>query len=82
MQTRLGENNKNMILTKPNKSQYSETEAAAEIGVSVDELRSLIKSRIVDREEDLNNVPAAIYQPPDLVMLRFLAQQRRFPSIA
>ena len=70
-----------MILTKPNKSQYSEAEAAAEIGVSVDELRSLIKSRIVDREEDLNNVPAAIYQPPDLVMLRFLAQQRRFAPV-
>lgn len=70
----------NMILTKPNKSQYSETEAAAEIGVSVDELRMLVKSRIVDKEEDLNNVPQAIYQPSDLVMLRFLVQQRQFTS--
>ena len=70
----------NMILTKPNKSQYSETEAATEIGVSVDELRTLVKSRIVDKEEDLNNVPQAIYQPSDLVMLRFLVQQRQFTS--
>ena len=72
-----------MILTKPNKSQYSETEAAVELGVTVDELRSLIKSRIVDREEDLNNVPQTTYQPSDLVLMRFLVQQRQFtPSIA
>ena len=65
-----------MILTKPNKSQYSETEAAAEIGVSVDELRALIKSHVVDKEEDLNNVPSATFQPSDLVLLRILAKLR------
>lgn len=65
-----------MILTKPNKSHYSESEAAAEIGVSIDELRSLIKSFVVDREEDLNNVPSATFQPSDLVLLRILAKQR------
>ena len=69
-----------MMLTKPNKSQYSEIEAAAEIGVSIDELRSLVRSRIVDKVEDLNNVPQATYQPSDLVLLRFLAQQRQFTS--
>ena len=71
-----------MTLTKPNKSEYSETEAAAEIGVTVEELRSLVKSRIVDREEDLGNVPAATYHPPDLVMLRFLVLQRQIPTVA
>ena len=70
-----------MILTRPNKSQYSEAEAAAEIGVTVEELRSLVKSRIVDREEDLGNVPAAIYNPSDLVMLRFLVQRPQLPPI-
>ena len=69
-----------MILTKPNKSQYSEAEAAAEIGVSIDELRSLVKSQVVDKEEDLNNVPQAIYQPSDLVLIRFLVQMRHFTS--
>ena len=69
-----------MILTKPNKSHYSETEAAVEIGVSVDDLRSLVKSRIVDKEEDLTNIPQATYQPSDLVLLRFLVNQRQFTS--
>ena len=64
-----------MILTKPNKSQYSEAEAAAEIGVSIDELRTLIKSHVVDQEEDLKNVPSATFQPSDLVLLRILAKQ-------
>jgi hypothetical protein len=71
-----------MIVTKPNKSHYSETEAAAEIGVSVDQLRSLIKSYVVDREEDLSNVPSATFQPSDLVLLRILAQQRPLAPIA
>ncbi|HEY3743758.1 MAG TPA: hypothetical protein VGL53_28130 [Bryobacteraceae bacterium] len=68
-----------MILTKPHKSHFSESEAAAEIGVSIDELRSLIKSFVVDREEDLNNVPSATFQPSDLVLLRILAKQRPAP---
>jgi hypothetical protein len=65
-----------MTLTKPNKSHYSETEAAAEVGVSVDELRLLIKSHIVDKEEDLNNVPTAVFQPSDLILLKLLAKCR------
>lgn len=69
-----------MILNKTNKSHYSEAEAAAEVGVSVEELRSLIKSHIVDREEDLNNVTGAAFQPSDLILLRILvAQHRQFP---
>ena len=71
-----------MILTKPNKSHYSEAEAAGEIGVSIEELRSLIKSSIVDKEEDLNNVPQTTYQPADLVLMRFLVKQRQFTSSA
>ena len=68
-----------MILTKNNKSYYSEAEAAIELGVSVDELRTLVKARIVDKEEDQGNVPSATYQPSDLVLLRFLVAQRQVP---
>jgi hypothetical protein len=68
-----------MILTKTNKSHYSEAEAAVELGVSVEELRALVKTRIVDKEEDQGNVPSATYQPSDLVMLRFIVGQRPVP---
>ena len=61
--------------TKPIKSQYSETEVAAEVGVSVDQLRRLLlQSKIVEQEEDLNNVSTTVFQPSDLVLLKMLAQ--------
>ena len=59
--------------TKPGKSQYSEQEAAEELGVSVTQLRSMIRSHVVDREEDLTNVPVTTFQPSDLLILRLLA---------
>jgi hypothetical protein len=57
---------------KQHKGYYSETEAAAALGVSVEELRSLIRDRIVQREEELVNVPSAYFQPSDILMLRLL----------
>ena len=56
------------------KSQYSESEAAAELGVSIDQLRSLIQRHIVEGEEpDTRTLPLASFQPSDLVLLRILA---------
>ena len=49
------------------------TEAAEELGVSIDQLRTMIRSHVVDREEDLNNVAATSFQPSDLLVLRLLA---------
>jgi hypothetical protein len=60
---------------KPGKSQYSEAEAAEELGISVGQLRTMIRSHVVDRDEDLNNVPATTFQPSDLLILRLLSGQ-------
>jgi hypothetical protein len=62
-----------MQLMRTGKSQYSETEAAEELGVSVAQLRTMIRSHVVDRDEDLSNVPATTFQPSDLLILRLLA---------
>ena len=62
-----------MQLTRTAKSQYSEAEAAEELGLSVDQLRAVIRSHVIDREEDLNNVSATTFQPSDLLVLRLLA---------
>lgn len=61
-----------MLVSKPAKAQYSEVEAAEELGVTVDQLRSMIRTHIVEREEDLSNVSIASFQPSDLLLLRFL----------
>ena len=55
------------------KGQYSEREAADELGVSIDQLRSMIRSHIVETDEDLNNVPIASFHPSDLLVLKILS---------
>jgi hypothetical protein len=59
-------------LNRTGKSQYSEVEAAEELGISVEQLRSMIRSHVIDRDEDLNNVPVTTFQPSDLLILRLL----------
>ena len=62
-----------MQLSRTGKSQYNETEAAEELGVSVEQLRSMIRSHVVERDEDLNNVRITSFQPSDLLILRLLS---------
>jgi hypothetical protein len=61
------------LMTRTAKSQYSETEAAEELGISIAQLRTMIRSHVVERDEDLNNVPVTTFQPSDLLILRLLA---------
>lgn len=63
-------------LSRTGKSQYSEAEAAEELGVSVEQLRSMIRSHVVERDEDLTNVPVTTFQPSDLLVLRLLAGRK------
>ncbi|MCU1337393.1 MAG: hypothetical protein JWO19_2974 [Bryobacterales bacterium] len=60
------------VSSRPGKGQYSEAEAAEELGISVLQLRTMIRSHVVDRDEDLNNVPVTTFQPSDLLILRLL----------
>ena len=62
-----------MQLTRTGKSHYSEAEAAEELGISTEQLRTMIRSHVVDRDEDLTNVAATTFQPSDLLILRLLA---------
>jgi len=60
------------VTTRPAKGQHSETEAAEQLGISVGQLRTMIRSHVVDKDEDLNNVPVHTFQPSDLLILRLL----------
>ncbi len=68
-----------MITGNPRKTQYSEPEAAEALGVSVDELRRLIRSHIVNAEDGEPSLSQANFQPADLLLLRILAHQRAEP---
>ena len=65
-----------MTLSRPAKSQYSESEAAAALGVSVDELRTLIRNHIVTGDDEMKSASMASFQPADLLLLRILSGQQ------
>ncbi|HEY1760711.1 MAG TPA: hypothetical protein VGG72_35380 [Bryobacteraceae bacterium] len=69
-----------MQLNRTGKSQYSESEAAEELGISIEQLRSMIRSHVVDRDEDLSNIPSTTFQPSDLLILRLLASKAAMAS--
>jgi hypothetical protein len=60
------------VTSRPGKGQYSEAEAAEQLGISVGQLRTMIRSHVVEKDEDLNNVPVHTFQPSDLLILRLL----------
>jgi hypothetical protein len=60
------------VISRPGKGQYSEAEAAEQLGISIGQLRTMIRSHVVDKDEDLNNVPVHTFQPSDLLILRLL----------
>lgn len=62
-----------MNTRRPPKGFYSEMEVAATIGVSVDELRNLVRCHILDCEEDAEKIAKAWYQASDVVLLRMIA---------
>ncbi len=63
------------------KSHFSEREAAEELGVSIDQLRSLIRNHIVQSEDDMNNLPVTNLQPSDLLVLKLLSGRSLSPTI-
>jgi hypothetical protein len=64
------------LITKSNQTQYSEMEAAQELGVTVDQLRVLIRSHIAQTDEDLTHIAVASFHPSDLLVLKILAGQK------
>lgn len=79
----LGPNNEGpqpTMTLRTGKSHFSETEAAEELGISVERLRVLIRRHIITTDEDLNNVPIATFQPSDLLLLKLFASSPPAPQ--
>ena len=57
-----------------NKAQYSEAEVAQQLGVTVEDLRTLIRRHIVIEETEATSVPMTTFQPSDLLVLRLLVK--------
>lgn len=61
-----------MLLARQ-KSHYTETETAEELGISVPQLRALVRERLARTEEDVRSLPMAYFQPADLLLLKLIA---------
>ena len=72
------------MLSKPtvNQAQYTETEAAQQLDVSIEELRVLIRQHIVVDEADAGNVPITTFQPSDLLVLRVMRKAGGVSQVA
>ena len=64
-----------MLPSKQPKVQYSELEAAEILGITVEQLRLLVKSHIVKDDSEAANLAVSTFQPSDLLVLKILASQ-------
>jgi hypothetical protein len=62
------------VVLKETKSEYSELEAAAELGITVEDLRALIRNHIVKNDAELHTTSIETFHPSDLLLLRILAR--------
>jgi hypothetical protein len=58
------------------KAHFTEAEAAEQLGIAVEDLRTLIRRHIVLEDTDASNVPMTTFQPADLLLLRLLANNQ------
>lgn len=65
---------------KQAKARYSEADVANEVGVSVDQLRTLVRRHIVKSDEEMNHLSMASFQPSDVLILKLLARDQIDPS--
>jgi len=70
-----------MLMTRPSRSQYTEVEAAEELGISVEHLRNIVRNHVVERVEDAENLAVTTFQPSDLLILRLLAGMSTNPTL-
>ena len=64
-----------LMMNRNGKSHYTENEAASTLGISLDDLRVLVRRRIVDDEEELSKLSMTTFQPSDILLLRLLINE-------
>ena len=57
------------------KSEYTIDEAARLLGISSQELRSLLIRHVLDETEAIQNLPKMKFRPADLIMLSLMAAE-------
>ena len=61
------------IATRPQKMHFTEAEAAHDLGITLDQFRTLIRQHITYGQEEDGNISNTVFQPSDLLLLKFLS---------
>jgi hypothetical protein len=62
------------------KLEYTEEEAASALGVSISQLRALVRTHVI-QEESGADVPIPTFRPTDLLLLKMLSEPRATAAI-
>ena len=62
------------------KLEYTEEEAAFALGVSISQLRALVRTHVI-QEESGADVPIPTFRPTDLLLLKMLSEPRATAAI-
>ena len=57
------------------KVEYTEEEAASALGISIGQLRSLVKTHVVKEEVGME-IPIPTFRPTDLLLLKMLSESQ------
>ncbi|MGH9660267.1 MAG: hypothetical protein ACRD96_17080 [Bryobacteraceae bacterium] len=60
-----------MVAWETGKVEFTEAEASAALGISVDELRSLVRQHVI-RDESEPELPVVLFRATDLIMFKML----------
>jgi hypothetical protein len=61
------------------KLEYTEEEAASALGISISQLRTLVKTHVI-QEDSGPEVPIPSFRPTDLLLLKMLSEPRATAS--
>ena len=67
-----------MVPWEVGKVEYSEEEAASALGITVEQLRCLVREHVINDESDLET-PIPSFRPADLLLLKMLVQREVSP---
>jgi hypothetical protein len=63
------------------KVEYTEEEAASALGISISQLRTLVRTHVIKEDVGMD-VPIPSFRPTDLLLLKMLSEsQARVPSV-
>jgi hypothetical protein len=62
-----------MVAWVAGKSEYTEEEAAFALGVTIDELRALVRRHFINDDVG-GDVPIPVFRPTDLLLIRMLSE--------